>query len=77
MMKLLFPKHFQYRLMERGIDVDHVKHAIRDPDFTETTFQGRILVRKEIDEKRVIEVIYYRQGFKGANDYVIITAYYK
>lgn len=64
-------------MMERGIDVDHVKQAIKDPDFTEETFQGRILVRKEIDAKRVIEVIYYRQGFKGANDYVIITAYYK
>lgn len=64
-------------MMERGIDVDHVKQAIRNPDFTEPIFQGRILVRKEIDKTRVIEVIYYRQGFKGANDYVIITAYYK
>ncbi len=63
-------------MMERGIDIDHIKRAIKDPDFTEPTFKGRILVRKAIDEKRVIEVIYYRQGFKGANDSVIITAYY-
>lgn len=62
--------------MERGIDVDHIKRAIKNPDFTEQTFQGRMLVRKEIDERRVIEVIYYKQGFKDANDYVIITAYY-
>jgi len=31
--------------------------------------------RKQIDAERVIEVIYYRQGFKDANDCVIITAY--
>lgn len=76
MMKLLFPPHFQYRMVERGIDVDHIKRAIREPDFTETTFKGRILVRKEIDESRTIEVIYYKQGFKDANNLVIITAYY-
>lgn len=76
MMKLLFPRHFQHRMMERGIDVDHIKRAIKTPDFTEPTFQGRILVRKEIDKDRVIEVIYYKQGFKDTNDYVIITAYY-
>ncbi len=76
MMRLLFPNHFQVRMLERGISVDHVKKAIKDPDFTEPTFQGRIRVRKQIDAERVIEVIYYRQGFKDANDYVIITAYY-
>ncbi|MBI5004508.1 DUF4258 domain-containing protein [Candidatus Kaiserbacteria bacterium] len=76
MVKLLFPNHFQVRMLERGISVDHVKSAIKNPDFTETVFQGRIKARKEIEDGRVIEVIYYRQGFKGANDYVIITAYY-
>ena len=76
MMKLLFPTHFQVRMLERGIDIDHVKKAVKNPDFTEQTFQGRIKACKQIDEKRAIEVIYYRQGFKGANDYVIITAYY-
>lgn len=77
MIKLLLTHHFQYRMLERGIELDHVKKAVKDPDFTETTFQDRIMVRKQIDENRVIEVIYYRQGFKGANDYVIVTAYYK
>ena len=76
MMKLLFPSHFQLRMMERGIDIDHVKRTIKNPDFTEPTFKGRILARKKIDEKRVLEVIYYMQGFKGANNPVIITAYY-
>jgi hypothetical protein len=63
-------------MLERGISIEHVKRAIKNPDFTEATFQGRVKVRKEIDAVRVIEVIYYRQGFKDANDYVIITAYY-
>lgn len=76
MMRLLFPRHFQHRILERGIDVDHLKSAIKDPDFEEPAFEGRIKVRKKIDSQRTIEVIYYRQGFKGANDPVIITAYY-
>lgn len=76
MIKLLFPNHFQTRMHERGIDVDHVKKTIKSPDFTETVFQGRVKVRKQIDKTRVIEVVYYRQGFKGANDVVVITAYY-
>jgi len=63
-------------MVERSIDVDHLKQAIKNPDFTETVFQGRVLVRKRIDEKRTIEVIYYRQGFRDADDYVIVTAYY-
>lgn len=76
MMKLIFPPHFQHRMVERGIDVDHIKRAIKSPDFTEPSFNGRILARKEIDAERVIEVIYYRQGFRDANDPIIITAYY-
>ena len=76
MMRLLFPNHFQVRMLERGISIEHVRKAIRQPDFTEQTFQGRIKVRKEIDAERILEVIYYRQGFKDANDYIIVTAYY-
>ena len=76
MMKLLFTRHFQHRMMERGIDIDHIKRAVKEPAFTEAVFEGRTKVRKEIDAKRVIEVIYYKQGFKGANDPIIITAYY-
>jgi len=63
-------------MMERGIDVDHVKQTMKNPDFTEPTFSGRIIARKKIDKARTIEVVYYKQGFKGANDFVIITAYY-
>ena len=77
MMKLLFPLHFQHRMMERGIDADHVKSAIKNPDSTEVTFQGRIRARKKIDAKRVIEVIYYKQGFIGVRNIVVITAYYQ
>lgn len=61
----------------RELNIDHVKLAIREPDFTETTFQGRMKVRKELDDGRVLEVIYFREGFKDSNDHVVITAYYQ
>ncbi len=76
-MKLLFTTHFQARMVERGIDIDHVKQAIKNPDFTKDVYEGKMLARKKIDKKRVIEVIYFRQGFKDANHPVIVTAYYQ
>ena len=76
-MRLKFPNHAQERIQERGIDVDHIKKAIREPDFTEPQFEGRILARKQIDKKRLIEVIYFKEvSVKKTNDYLIITAYY-
>ena len=76
MIRLKLPNHIQDMIQFRGLQIDHIRKAIRNPDFTETTYQGRILVRKDIDENRTIEVIYYREGFRDTNDYVIITAYY-
>lgn len=63
-------------MQERGIDIDHVRKAINSPDFTKETFEHRILVRKRVDENRVIEVIYFRDGFRDSRDYIIITAYF-
>jgi len=63
-------------MQERGIQIEHVRTAINSPDFTKPTFQGRVLARKKIDEERVIEVIYYKDGFRDTNDIVIITALY-
>lgn len=76
MIRLKFPPHFQDRIQERGIDVDHIRKAINAPDFTKETFQHRVLVRKLIDEKRTIEVVYFKDGFKDSHDYIIVTAYY-
>ena len=69
-------KHFEERLVERGIDIDHVKQAIARPDWTQTDFQGRIIVRKKIDESRTIKVVYCKQAAKKSVDPLIITAYY-
>ena len=65
-------------MVERGIDVDHIKQAIQKPDFTKPTFQGRVLVRRKIDSERVIEVIYFKWVMsKKEPEYVIVTAYYQ
>lgn len=62
-------------MQARGINIDHVKTAIKDPDFTGPAYEGKILARKAVGEK-TIEVIYCKDGFRDTNDYIIITAYY-
>lgn len=63
-------------MQERGIEVNHVRGAINEPDFTKETFQHRVLVRKKIDKNHTIEVVYFKDGFRDSHDYFIITAYY-
>lgn len=75
-LRLKFPPHFQDRMQERGIEVDHVRKAVNDPDFTKDTFQGRKLSRKKLEDGRTIEVIYFKDGFRNTNDIIIITAIY-
>jgi hypothetical protein len=60
--------------MERGIDVDHIKRAIRNPDQTVQSFDNRFVVIKRIDSRK-IKVAYVRPKEKD-NTYIIITAYY-
>ncbi len=75
-MNLKFPLHFQARIIERGINVEHVKDAIREPDSMESAFEGRVRVRKKV-EAREIEVIYFKDGFRDRKEqYIVITAYY-
>ena len=77
MIRLKFPSHFQDRIQERGIEIDHVRKAISAPDFTKKLFEGRVVVRKKIDAKRTIEVVYLKEkATKKTNDYLVITAYY-
>ena len=76
-MKLKMTVHFQARLAERGIDIDHVKQAIRRPDSKENVFDGKIKVTKEIGGRQ-IEVIYFKEAFKDKEEeYLLVTAYYK
>ena len=74
--RIKLTRHAQDMVQYRDVSVDHIRLAIREPDFTENSFEDRVLVRKEIDDERTIEVVYYREGFKDSNDYVIVTAYY-
>lgn len=75
-MLLNLTSHFQLRMVERGINIDHVKRAIKDPDIIENAFDEKLKATKEIDGK-TIQVIYYREGFKSKEtNYIVITAYY-
>lgn len=76
MMKLKLTRHFQDMMQHRGIDLDHVKKAMKKPDSTEPSYDGRTKIIKELENGKTITVIYSREGFKDANDYVMITAYY-
>ncbi len=75
-LRLKFPIHCQERIADRTLQIEHIRKAINEPDLQKVTFKDRVLVRKKIDEERVIEVIYYRDGFKDTNDIIIITAIY-
>lgn len=75
-MKFKFPPHFQTRMHERGINIDHVKKAIRESDVTEKVGNGRTRLRKKVNGK-TIEVTYYKEAFRDKkNEYVVVTAYY-
>lgn len=51
-MKLKFSNHFQERIIERGINIDHVRLAMRDPDSKKVVFDDRVKVNKKIGKKR-------------------------
>lgn len=63
-------------MAEREFQAEHIRAAINKPDFTEKVFEGRIKVRKKLDDGRTIVVVYYKEDVRGTNDYFIITAYY-
>ena len=76
MVKLWLTDHFKFRMMERGVDIDHVKRAVKSPDFTKPNSDGSILARRRIDGKRIIEVVYRELVLKRTRSLVMITAYY-
>lgn len=71
-MKLSFSIHFQQAIIERDINIDHLKKVVQEPDKSHSTFGGRTVSQKAIGG-RILEVVYTR-GSK--NEYRIITAYY-
>ena len=76
MVKLWLTDHFKFRMMERGVDINHVKRAVKSPDFTTRNADGSVLVRKKIDAKRIIEVVYRERVLGRKQGLIMITAYY-
>ena len=74
--KLRLTAHFQERMVERGINIDHVKKAIRGPDNKGDAYEDKMWVEKKIDDK-TIKVIYSKEGFRDKpNQFIVVTAYY-
>ena len=60
----------------RNLNVDDVKSAIREPTWTKDAFEGKKKACKILNERRAIRVVYYKDGFRDTNDFIVITAYY-
>lgn len=74
-MRLKFTIHCQFRILERTLNVEHIKQAILKPDKKRDSF-GAIKVWKKIGKEEIV-VVYSQDGFRDRkNDYFIITAYY-
>ena len=75
-MNLKFSIHFQQAIIERNINIDHLKKTIKNPDILRQSFGGRTIATKTIDDK-VLEVVYIEKVMqKGKSEFQIITAYY-
>ena len=75
MIRLKLTVHFQARMTERGIDIDHVKQAIERPDERKRDSQG-IKVTKKVGEKTIV-VVYSEEKFRDKHgQFLIFTAYY-
>lgn len=75
MIHLKLTVHFQGRMPERNIDIDHVKAAVERPDEKEPDPQG-VKVKKRVGEKTIV-VVYSEEKFRDKHGhFLIITAYY-
>lgn len=76
MPRLKMTYHFQERMAQRSIDIDHVRKAINDPDASGNGKGGEKWVVKKVG-KKTIKVVYSNQGFKDKkNELILVTAYY-
>jgi len=75
-MVLKFTVHCQVRILERLINIEHIKQALLKPDKKKDAGEGKSKVWKKVGTKQIV-VIYCRDGFRDRkNEYVVITAYY-
>lgn len=76
MPRLKMTYHFQERMAQRSINLDHVRTAINNPDISGSGKGGEKWVVKKIG-KKAIKVVYSKQGFKDKkNELILVTAYY-
>ncbi len=75
-MWLKFTPHCQYRILERILNVEHIKQAILKPNKKRDAGEGATKVWRRVGEKEIV-VVYSRDGFRDRkNHYFVITAYY-
>ncbi len=68
---MIFTKHAQFRMQQRGIDENSVASAIISPDETGDSFGRRKFARKAIGDK-TLEVVYIKE-----DDIIVITVYWQ
>lgn len=75
-MRLKFTIHCQVRILERLLNIEHIKQAILKPDKQKSAGEGAIKAWKKVSTKTIV-VVYSQDGFRDRkNDYFVITAYY-
>lgn len=74
--RLKLPNHIQDMIQYRNLSADHIRLAIRESDWTKDVLNGRLKSCKQLEKGRAIRVVYYKDGFRDTNDFIVITAYY-
>lgn len=46
-MKIRFSPHARYRMLQRGINEETIKHIIQNPDYIRTSFDGRKIAKRK------------------------------
>ncbi len=73
-MQFELPDHAKFRLMERSVDVDHAKSAIKSPDKKKINDDGTVVVTKSLTNGKILTIVYSE---KSKNKVIIITGYYE
>lgn len=75
-MILKFTTHCQIRILERLLNIEHIKQALLKPDKKKDVGEMKVKVWKKIGTKQIV-VVYFKDVFNDRNNaYIVITAYY-
>ena len=67
----IFTKHAEVRIRQREISPEEIISTIKQPDSRQSSFLGRLVVRKKFP-KETLEVVYRKLGTK----IIVITCYW-